>query len=215
MVSVGILPSGAECEFLDQSYIKISHLEILLQYRVFLRINSEQNISDERSISMASCSTSWCRAVGTQPQSGASSGGCSAGRNTSHGASSWTGSGAMALRNARSCPTSRTARAATSTTRLKTHIDPRGNGSGRCNGSSRQSKAKGFLSAHSLNHGHSRPRRHLMTAPDYRGLLAKAFRIWQQDACARSEPEPAQLLTRAPPMTVFQQTDNASSRSPS
>ena len=41
-------------------------------------------------------------------------------------------------------------------------------------------QAQRFVSAHSLVYGHFRPRRHLMTAPDYRRSRAKAFRIWQQ-----------------------------------
>ena len=45
-------------------------------------------------------------------------------------------------------------------------------------------QAQGFLSAHSLIYGHFRPRRHLMTAPDYRRSRARAFRIWQQQTCA-------------------------------
>jgi putative transposase len=46
-------------------------------------------------------------------------------------------------------------------------------------------QAQRFLSAHSLIYGHFRPRRHLMTAPDYRRSRAKALRIWQQETCVQ------------------------------
>jgi putative transposase len=38
-------------------------------------------------------------------------------------------------------------------------------------------QAQRFFSAHSMIYGHFRPRRHLMTAIDYRRVRAKAFRI--------------------------------------
>jgi putative transposase len=41
-----------------------------------------------------------------------------------------------------------------------------------------------FLSAHSMIYGHFRPRRHLVTAGEYRRARAKAFRIWRQETCA-------------------------------
>jgi putative transposase len=50
--------------------------------------------------------------------------------------------------------------------------------------SSRQ--AQGFLSAHSFIYGHSRPRRHRMTATNYRTSRATAFRVWRQETCART-----------------------------
>jgi putative transposase len=46
-------------------------------------------------------------------------------------------------------------------------------------------QAQRFLSAHSMIYGHFRPRRHLMTASDYRRARTKAFRIWQQETCAQ------------------------------
>jgi putative transposase len=41
--------------------------------------------------------------------------------------------------------------------------------------------AQRFLSAHAMIYGHFRPRRHLMTATQYRQARPKAFRIWQQE----------------------------------
>jgi putative transposase len=35
-------------------------------------------------------------------------------------------------------------------------------------------------------YGHFRPRRHLMTAAEYRDARSKAFRIWQQETCVRT-----------------------------
>ena len=46
-------------------------------------------------------------------------------------------------------------------------------------------QAQRFLSAHGIIYGHFRSRRHLMAAGDYRRSRAKAFRIWQQETCAR------------------------------
>ena len=46
-------------------------------------------------------------------------------------------------------------------------------------------QAQRFLSAHSMIYGHFRPRRHLMSADQYRRARAKAFRIWQQETCAQ------------------------------
>jgi putative transposase len=47
-------------------------------------------------------------------------------------------------------------------------------------------QAQRFLSAHSMIHGHFRPRRHLMSAGEYRCLRARAFRAWQQETCAQA-----------------------------
>ena len=47
------------------------------------------------------------------------------------------------------------------------------------------SQAQRFLSAHGIIYGHFRPRRHSMRANDYRRSRGKAFRIWQQETCAR------------------------------
>jgi putative transposase len=47
-------------------------------------------------------------------------------------------------------------------------------------------QAQRFLSPHAMIHGHFRPRRHPMTAARYRRARAKAFRIWRQEACART-----------------------------
>jgi putative transposase len=46
-------------------------------------------------------------------------------------------------------------------------------------------QAQRFLSAHAMVYGHSRPRRHLMTADQYRRARDKAFRIWRQETCAQ------------------------------
>ena len=47
-------------------------------------------------------------------------------------------------------------------------------------------QAQRFLSAHSMIYGHFRPRRHLMTADQYRHARDKAFRIWQQETCVQA-----------------------------
>ena len=47
-------------------------------------------------------------------------------------------------------------------------------------------QAQRFLSAHSMIYGHFRPRRHLMTAAQYRRARAEAFRAWRQETCART-----------------------------
>src|SRR5918911_2567938 len=46
-------------------------------------------------------------------------------------------------------------------------------------------QAQRFLSAHAVIYGLFRPRRHLMTAVEYRNARAKAFRIWRQETCAQ------------------------------
>jgi putative transposase len=45
--------------------------------------------------------------------------------------------------------------------------------------------AQRFLPSHALIYGHVRPRRHLMTAPQYRRARAKAFRVWREETCVR------------------------------
>lgn len=47
-------------------------------------------------------------------------------------------------------------------------------------------QAQRFLSAHSMVYGHFRPRRHLMTAGEYRRTRSKAFRILQQETCVQT-----------------------------
>jgi putative transposase len=47
-------------------------------------------------------------------------------------------------------------------------------------------QAQRFLSAHAMIYGHFRPRRHLMTADQYRRSRNKAFRVWQQETCAQT-----------------------------
>src|SRR5215217_5597520 len=46
-------------------------------------------------------------------------------------------------------------------------------------------QAQRFLSAHAMIHGHFRPRRHLMTADQYRRSRDKAYRIWRQETCVQ------------------------------
>ena len=46
-------------------------------------------------------------------------------------------------------------------------------------------QAQRFLSSHAMIYGHFRPRRHLMTAAQYRRARAKAFRLRRQGACAQ------------------------------
>ncbi|MBV8614023.1 MAG: IS6 family transposase, partial [Acetobacteraceae bacterium] len=42
-------------------------------------------------------------------------------------------------------------------------------------------QAQRFLSPHAMIYGHFRPRRHLMTAIEYRRAPAKAFGVWRQE----------------------------------
>ena len=46
-------------------------------------------------------------------------------------------------------------------------------------------QAQRFLSAHAMIYGHFRPRRHRMSADQYRRVRAKAFQVWQQETCAQ------------------------------
>jgi putative transposase len=46
-------------------------------------------------------------------------------------------------------------------------------------------QAQRFLSGHAFIYGHFRPRRHLMSAAQYRRVRAKAFRIWREETCAQ------------------------------
>ena len=46
-------------------------------------------------------------------------------------------------------------------------------------------QAQRFFSAHGIVYGHFRPRRHLMTAGDYRRARANAFRTWRLETCVR------------------------------
>src|SRR3978361_1737873 len=47
-------------------------------------------------------------------------------------------------------------------------------------------QAQRFLSSHAMIYGHFRPRRHLMTAAQYRRARNKAFRIWREETCAQT-----------------------------
>ena len=46
-------------------------------------------------------------------------------------------------------------------------------------------QAQRFLSSHGMIYGHFRPRRHLITADQYRRARAEAFRIWRQETCVQ------------------------------
>ena len=46
-------------------------------------------------------------------------------------------------------------------------------------------QAQRFLFNHAFIYGHFHPRRHLMSAGQYRRTRAKAFRIWQQETCVQ------------------------------
>ena len=46
-------------------------------------------------------------------------------------------------------------------------------------------QAQRFLSSHAMIYGHFRPRRHLMTAGQYRRARDKAFRVWREETCAQ------------------------------
>ena len=45
-------------------------------------------------------------------------------------------------------------------------------------------QAQRFLSAHGPIRGHFHPRRHRMSAAEYRRVRAAAFQVWQQETCA-------------------------------
>jgi putative transposase len=47
-------------------------------------------------------------------------------------------------------------------------------------------QAQHFLSAHAFIYGHFRPRRHRTTARTYRAARAKAFKVWNEETCARA-----------------------------
>jgi putative transposase len=46
-------------------------------------------------------------------------------------------------------------------------------------------QAQRFLSSHAMIYGHFRPRRHLMTAAQYRRTRAKAFQVWREETCVQ------------------------------
>ena len=46
-------------------------------------------------------------------------------------------------------------------------------------------QAQRFLSPHAMIYGHFRPRRHLMTAAQYRHARAEAIRVWRQETCVQ------------------------------
>ena len=46
-------------------------------------------------------------------------------------------------------------------------------------------QAQRFLSSQAMIYGHFRPRRHLMTATQYRRTRAKAFQTWRQETCVK------------------------------
>jgi len=46
-------------------------------------------------------------------------------------------------------------------------------------------QAQGFLSAHGFIYQHFRPRRHQMSAIDYRAARAQAFAVWREETCVR------------------------------
>ena len=45
--------------------------------------------------------------------------------------------------------------------------------------------AQQFLSAHGPIHQHTHPRRHRMSAAEYRAYRAEAFAVWHQETCVR------------------------------
>lgn len=44
-------------------------------------------------------------------------------------------------------------------------------------------QAQRFLSSHAMIYGHFRPRRHLMSAAQYRRTRDKAFLVWREETC--------------------------------
>jgi len=47
-------------------------------------------------------------------------------------------------------------------------------------------QARRFLSSHAMIYGHFRPRRHLMSAAQYRCARTNAFRVWRQETCLQA-----------------------------
>jgi putative transposase len=45
--------------------------------------------------------------------------------------------------------------------------------------------AQRFLSSHAMIYGHFRPRRHLMSAAQYRRARDRALRVWRQETCVQ------------------------------
>jgi putative transposase len=46
-------------------------------------------------------------------------------------------------------------------------------------------QAQRFLSAHAMIYCHFRPRRHLMTAGEYRHARVNAVQVWKQGTCVQ------------------------------
>ena len=46
-------------------------------------------------------------------------------------------------------------------------------------------QAQRFLSSHAMIYGHFRPRRHLMSASQYRRARGRAFRVWREETCVQ------------------------------
>jgi putative transposase len=46
-------------------------------------------------------------------------------------------------------------------------------------------QAQRFLSSHAMIYGHFRPRRHLMSASQYRSTRGRAFRVWREETCVQ------------------------------
>ncbi|MFC7541008.1 IS6 family transposase [Siccirubricoccus deserti] len=64
-------------------------------------------------------------------------------------------------------------------------------------------QAQWFLPAHSMIYGHFRPRRHLVTAAQYRRARVEAFQVWRQETCART------AVCRRKPASRSTQRDHA------
>ena len=72
------------------------------------------------------------------------------------------------------------------TTGPRIRIGQRGIENDKCNASSRHGMRKAFCRRTRLFYGHFRPRRHRMTATNYRTSRATAFRVWREETCART-----------------------------
>ena len=62
--------------------------------------------------------------------------------------------------------------------------------------------AQDFLSAHAFIYGHFRPRRHRLTAPDYREIRSGAFNVWHQETCTQTAPNQHAPMTMRVPRRV-------------
>jgi DDE domain len=135
------------------------------------------------STSTVSCSTSWSRTGGMPQRPSASSNGCCKGCATSRDASSPTACAAIAQRELP--PDVEHHQVRYLNNRAENSHRPTRRRERQMQSFKSSAQAQRSLSAYGMIYGHFRPRRHLMTASDYRRARTKIFRIWQQETCAQ------------------------------